>query len=139
MEEDLTAVVWREVLLGIFSTMGRLAHLANCREARSGEYRHDNLAKCLGAEKAARAIRFVHSLVWMDWLHGSLTQQRADLLMYLRAASEHIEKMPFIWHDIEPYRAFIPDTAVKAERDLFIKNLPAPAYHALSSTRLKSS
>jgi len=74
--------VWREVFGGIFSTIGRMAALANCCDLESGQYRHDVLAQQLGSEEADRCMRVAHELLWNGWIHGSLEQQQADILSY---------------------------------------------------------
>src|SRR5690349_18802101 len=86
-DSDFVGVVWREALKGIFSTLGRLRALANCR-MDSGQYHHGGVARVLGIQGSDRALRIVHELVWEDWLSGSLEQQQADLFLHIQDFEE---------------------------------------------------
>jgi hypothetical protein len=121
--EDSVGVVWREILKGIFSTLGRLRALANCLRPDSGRYHHENIARILGAHGADRALRTVHGFVWQDWLGGSLDQQQADLLLHVHDFAEDIETLLAAWRDSQTFLALIPDSASPEQRTFFVSNL----------------
>ena len=121
-DSDFVGVVWREALKGIFSTLGRLQALANCRKD-SGQYHHDRVIRNLGIEGANCALRIVHELVWEDWLSGSLEQQQADLFLHIQDFEEGAEAVLYAWSSSPPFSSFIPDSATTEQRTLFTSNL----------------
>ncbi|HEY3457022.1 MAG TPA: AraC family transcriptional regulator [Bryobacteraceae bacterium] len=119
---DPVGVVWREALKGIFSTLGRLRALANCRN-NSGLYHHDGIARFVGVQEADRSLRIVHEFVWEDWLSGSLEQQQADLFLHIQDFEEDAEAVLDAWSSSPPFPSFIPDSATAEQRTLFTSNL----------------
>ncbi len=117
------ALVWQEMLSGIFSTLGRLACLASHRDPLTGRYHHSRLTKQLGNEEADDAMRVAHELLWRDWMAGSLEQQHADTILYLHDLSTNFERLLALWLESAPFVAFVPSCANEAERALFIGNL----------------
>ena len=122
-DSDSVGVVWREALKGIFSTLGRLRALANCRRPDTGQYRHEGVTEILGIQGADRALRIVHELVWDDWLSGSLEQQQADLFLHIQDFEEDAEAVLYAWSNSSPFSSFIPDSAKTEQRTLFTSNL----------------
>ena len=116
--DELLGYVWKQILAGIFSVMGRLVALSSCRYAE-GKYHHEELTKSFGSEAASRAICLAHQLVWMDWLRGSLSDQQLDIVLYLRVQPEPLEEIVRLWLDTRPFLALIPDSAHHSERTLF--------------------
>lgn len=117
------AVVCQEMLSGIFSTLGRMACLASSFDPQRGRYRHPQLEETLGSDDASEALRIVHELLWSDWMHGSLEQQHADTILYLRDLSTDFERLLALWLESAPFTAFVPQCAAEAERTLFLNNL----------------
>jgi len=121
--EDPTSVVWREVLWGVFSTLGRLRAIANCRRPDSGRYIHTAVRAVLGMEEENQALRTVHDLVWSEWISGSIEQQQADLFLHLCDFQEDVESLLEAWSEARLFGGFIPDSASEEERTLFANNL----------------
>lgn len=120
------ATVWRELLSGIFSTLGRLESLARCRDLQTGHYRHIKIENELGERDTQRAIDAVHELIWRDWMRGSLEQQHADLLIYAHSRAKspaELTRMVSNWLINPPFPAFAPQVADADERALFARNL----------------
>ena len=122
-DSDLVGVVWREALKGIFSTLGRLRALANCRPPDTGQYCHEGVAEILGIQGADRALRAAHEFVWEEWLSGSLEQQQADLFLHIQDFEEDTEAVLHAWSSLPPFSSFIPDSATTEQRTLFTSNL----------------
>jgi hypothetical protein len=122
-DSDATGVVWREVLWGVFSTLGRLRAVANCRGPDSGRYDHESVRCVLGDKDSDHALRAVHELLWSEWIGGSLEQQQADLFLYIRDLGEDGGAILAEQSDWRPFRAFIPDSAGEEEQALFTSNL----------------
>jgi len=120
---DPAGVVWREVLWGVFSTLGRLRAIANCRKPDSGGYDQVAVRTVLGPEEADRALRAAHELVWSEWISGSLEQQQADLCLHICDFGEDVGELLAGWRGSRPFLAFIPDSASEDERTLFTSNL----------------
>lgn len=117
------AVVWKEMLSGIFSTLGRLALLASCRHPVTGRYYHPRLTNCFESDDLDEALRSSHKLAWRDWMLGSLEQQHADVYLYLRDLSTDFERLVSLWLECVPFTEFAPECATEAERSLFLSNL----------------
>lgn len=122
-DSDFVGVIWRETLKGIFSTLGRLRALANCRRTETGQYHHTGVARILGMQSADRALRVVHEFVWEEWLSGSLEQQQADLFLHIQDFEEDTEAVLNAWSSLPPFPSFIPDSATTEQRTLFTSNL----------------
>jgi len=120
---DSLAIVWQEILSGIFSILGRMARLANLRDSQTGRYYHDKLANQLGEDETDRAIRVTHELLWKDWLRGSLEQQHADVLFFLHDLAADFDRLIALWLESRPFLQYLPDSAPEHERVLFISNL----------------
>lgn len=119
-------VVWREVLTGSFSTLGRMARLAGCYNPQTDCYFHGKVAVQLGFQETGRALRKAHELVWADWLRGSLDQQKADVHCHLNDLSDgplNITQAVAVWRESRPFLGFIPASVEAAERNLFLSNL----------------
>ncbi len=75
---QLLELVWKEMLSGIFSTLGRLAVLAGCRHSETGRYHHPGLTAHLEPDELDETLRSSHKLAWRNWMSGSLEQQHAE-------------------------------------------------------------
>ncbi len=122
-DSDSVGVVWREAIKGIFSTLGRLRVLANCRRPDTGQYQHAGVARILGMQDAERALRAAHEFVWEEWLSGSLEQQQADLFLHIQDFAEGTEAVLYAWSSSPPFLSLIPDSATTEQRTLFTSNL----------------
>jgi hypothetical protein len=91
------AIVWREILRGIFPTIGRLALLAQCWDSGAALYSDSRLSEYLPKQEASSAISAIHQLLWQDWLQGNFEAQRADLLAYLGALPSPPERTLEAW------------------------------------------
>lgn len=120
---DPASVISRAVLRRIFSTLGRLRVLTDCRRQDSGRYSHAAVGAVLGADEADRALRAAHELVWSEWVGGSLEQQHVDLAAYLCGFGENIQALFEAWHKYRSLVSFIPNAASTKERALFTNNL----------------
>lgn len=123
MEQESVVIVWREVLTGLFSVLGRMACLANCYDLQTRCYFHGKVAEQLGWKKADRALRMVHELVWADWMRGSLSQQQVDVQFYLSDGPLKMAQAVAVYRESQPFLGFIPASAEAMERTLFLSNL----------------
>lgn len=123
ISEDMLAAVSREILANVFSIMGRLAALSHCRSQRTNRYYHPGLLARLGQEEMHSAMAIAHEQVWRNWLLSSLDHQRRNLLLYLQTLSKQLDEILRLWQNTQPFLAFIPDSALKAERALFTTNV----------------
>jgi hypothetical protein len=96
-DSNATGVVWREVLWGVFSTLGRL---------RAGRYDHESVRCILGDKDPDRALQAVHELLWSEWIGGSLEQQHADLFLYIRDLGQDGEAILAEQSDRRPFLRF---------------------------------
>ena len=121
--QNSLAVVWREMLVGIFSTLGRMARLAHCYHPSSNQYYSVQVAQKLKLDEADHALRLTHGLVWSDWLNGSLQEQEADLRLYLSGSFKEMAQALAEWRVSRPFLSFPPISATAEERSLFSSNL----------------
>ncbi len=120
---DSAFVVWREMFGGVFSTLGRMAQIADCYDPQTGRYHHDRVVDELGLDEAHRTLRMAHELVWSDWMLGSLSQQKSDVYVYLSTGSQELSAVIADWKVSKPFLDFIPTWVEMAERTLFTGHL----------------
>jgi len=106
------AIVWREILRGVFPIIGRLALLTACPV--------EDLTEWLAPEAARHALSVVHELVWRDWLQSTLEAQQSDLQSYWRHLPCPFEETLRVWRDSRPYLTFVPVSAETQEREYFL-------------------
>lgn len=56
-------IIWRDLFRSIFSNIGHIAALGNCRNPKTGEYRSSALELHLASAKADRSMRLAHELL----------------------------------------------------------------------------
>lgn len=84
---------------------------------------HHGLATVFGAETAHAAMKASHEEIFAQWLGYGLEAQRGDLELYLSALEPASKTVVESWTKLEPFRSLPPETARKAERDLFFSDL----------------
>lgn len=100
------------------SVLGRLVAIAALWDGEGNRYRH-KLAAHFGAEEIDRTLRRLHQEVFIAWLSFTLSQQQADVAVYLAASGI---KSP--WFDFGARAShWVPQTATFPERHLFLLDL----------------
>lgn len=100
-----------------------MVHLARYRDSLTGRYHHAQFADQLGSEEASDAMRITHELLWEGWVLGSLEQQHADLILYLRDLSTHSEQFLALFANPITVNSFAPRCANELEQARFMRNL----------------
>jgi hypothetical protein len=75
-----------------------------------------------GIDDVDDALRLVHHEALVLWLGFSLRQQKSDVAIYLEGAADpgsEVKRLP------ELGKAVLPQTAMEAERQLFLSELSA--------------
>jgi hypothetical protein len=124
---ERTAVddLWKHTLSRIPTLYGRLTYLALLRDANSGIYRHHGLSAVFGREESGKALRTSHEEAFVDWINLSLAEKSTDLNRYF--AGLDVPEKVVVEHLLTSgtYRAQVPDSARKMERELFCSDLEA--------------
>lgn len=115
----------RHTLSRIPTLYGKLAYLASLRDSSVGGYRHHGLAAVFGREDATNALREGHEKIFAEWLNTPLPDKYEDLTMYLASLDEPISYTVREWLRTKAYRACIPASASRAEKELFLLDLEA--------------
>jgi len=102
---------------------GRLIYLATLRDLHSGTYRHHGLITAFGRDEAVRALRESHQAAFQGWLNLTLSEKNDDLRDYLRTLDDSQEEIVDHWRQSTVYRNYVPASAMKAETDLFCRDL----------------
>jgi AraC-like DNA-binding protein len=118
-----TTATWRIFLVGTFSTLARLECLANCYDSATRRYHHVDLIAFIPDEDVDAALRIAHRLVWEEWMKGTLEQQHADLLLYLRNPAIRITERLASWRDINVLANWLPDSVDPLDEARFQSNL----------------
>jgi hypothetical protein len=95
------------------------------RDPHSGTYRHHGLINAFGRDEAVRALRESHQTAFQFWLNLSLAEKNEDLRDYLISLDEPQEEVVSHWLQSGTYRGYAPASAMKAEIDLFCRDLEA--------------
>jgi hypothetical protein len=102
---------------------GQLIYLATLRDLNSGTYRHHGLIAAFGRDEAVKALRESHQAAFQQWLNMPLPEKNDDLRDYLRALEDPQEEIVRQWLQSGVYRGYVPASAIKAETDLFCRDL----------------
>ncbi|MGH9584157.1 MAG: helix-turn-helix domain-containing protein [Bryobacteraceae bacterium] len=113
------AIVWRKLMNGVFSSLGRMEYLSRCRDPQTGRYWHLEIADELGGQNAHSAMLTMHELIWRDWMRGSWEQQCVDLRRYLHDCSKKSAQMP----TAAQFLVFAPDCCDESERRALLQIL----------------
>jgi hypothetical protein len=123
LERSALADLCKHTLSRIPTVSGRIIYLATLRDVHSGTYRHHGLITTFGREEAVKALRESHQAAFQCWLNLTLTEKNDDLRDYLRALDDSQEEIVEHWLQSGVYRSYVPASAIKAETDLFCRDL----------------
>ncbi|HTB11032.1 MAG TPA: hypothetical protein VK752_05660 [Bryobacteraceae bacterium] len=123
LERSALADLCKHTLSRIPTVSGRLIYLATLRDLNSGTYRHHGLISSFGRDEAVRALRESHQATFQAWLNLSLAEKNSDLRDYLMALDEPEDEVIEHWLRSGVYRTYVPTSAIKAETDLFCRDL----------------
>jgi hypothetical protein len=123
LERSALADLCKYTLSRIPSVSGRLIYLASLRDVHSGTYRHYGLIAAFGRDEAVRALRESHQAAFHNWLTLSLSEKNEDLREYLRELNDSHEEIAEHWLKSGVYRTYVPASAMRAEIDLFCRDL----------------
>ena len=105
------------------SVFGRLLYLGSLRDPNTGAYRHYGLTAAFGKEQSAQALLLSHRRTFREWLRFSLEERQADLASYLETLDDPKGKVVDYWLESKGYLAGLPDSASKADRELYESEL----------------
>src|SRR5580700_7282592 len=123
LERSALADLCKHTLSRIPTVSGRLIYLATLRDLHSGTYRHHGLITSFGRDEAVRALRESHQAAFQSWLSLSLAEKNSDLRDYLMSLDESEDEVIEHWARSAVYRTYVPASAIKAETDLFCRDL----------------
>lgn len=123
LERSAIADLWKHTLSRIPTVYGRLCYLASLRDSATGSYRHHGLAVTFGREESTRAMRQSHEEWFAQWTAKPLAEKNADLISYLAGLGEPVLDVVTHWRRSGHYRTLAPDSATRAERELFTLEL----------------
>lgn len=101
------------------SLFGRLVSASKLWNWSKSRYEH-HLSVKYGMEDVDEALRLLHHEALVSWLGFSLRQQKGDVAIYLQGSSDppsEVKRLP------ELGKAVLPQTAIEAERQLFLSEL----------------
>lgn len=105
----------RKILAQIPTRFGRLVFLSSLRDRLTGRYAHPTLIEVAGREIADRTLCHNHHQIFTEWLGLNLSDQKDDLIEYLRVSRIDAADVP--------YRDLAPATAHEVERQLYLTDL----------------
>jgi hypothetical protein len=108
--------LWQKTLLEISTVFGRLVYLASLRDAATNRYAHASLSALLAPEEVDRTLCHSHHQIFSQWIGFSLSEQKADLDLYIRDAGGGK-------YLLQQYGCLIPPTAREVERQLYLTDL----------------
>lgn len=111
------------MLRQIPSCYGQIAYLGQLRNADTGQYEHHGLSSMFGEQETDAALRENHQVLFQRWLALTLAEKRRDLEDHLQALPDSRTKVLSAWRKREVYRTLVPDTAGRADRELFFSDL----------------
>jgi hypothetical protein len=123
LERSALADLCKHTLSRIPTVSGRLIYLATLRDLNSGTYRHHGLISAFGRDEAVKALRESHQATFQGWLNLTMAEKNEDLRDYLRALDDPQEEIVQHWLKSGVYRGYVPASAMKAETDLFCRDL----------------
>jgi hypothetical protein len=123
LERNALADLCKHTLSRIPTVSGRLIYLATLRDLNSGTYRHHGLITAFGRDEAVKALRESHQSAFQEWLNLPLSEKNDDLSDYLLSLDEPPDEVVRHWLQSGVYRGYVPASAMKAESDLFCKDL----------------
>jgi hypothetical protein len=132
---DQISAEWTARLATIPTVLGRLEILSSLRDRHTGRYVHHGMSICVG-ECAHDVLLKSHTEIFADWQAMSIREQLRDLRTFVssiptsenspdRRANRLVRSRLILetWSELESYRNFIPMSASKLERGLFLANL----------------
>ena len=115
--------LWRHTLTQVPSIFGRLVYLSSLRNSNTNTYEHHGFALMFGEEESDRTLRQSHATGFAEWLCFNLEEQKADLDLYLSGLGSDKRTIVEAWLRLTPYRHLVPDSARRAERQLYLSDL----------------
>lgn len=120
-------ITLRQAVQRLPSTMARLVSLSGLRDLNSGAYRAPEASQAEGAN-VDRVLRSMHEEAFSTWLNYRLEEQKADLDLYFSGLDCEKTAAVRTWVRLESYRSFIPVSASRADRHLFLSDLEVLLY-----------
>jgi AraC-like DNA-binding protein len=117
------SLIWQLLLIGTFSTFGRLECVASCYDPVICGYRHESLIGVIASEELDHTLRAVHRLVWDEWMNATFEQQHADLILYLRHPSIRLIDSLTSWCNTKVFINWLPQHVDPIQRSRFLSNL----------------
>ena len=112
-----------EVFLHLPTFFGKLVFVAACRDPNTGRYSHKHSVPSDAAEVPDHVFRTCHKRLFAEWLGYSLSQQTTNIQLFLEMSltgPSDVSATSFPWHcDL----SLVPETALRAERNLFYSDL----------------
>lgn len=124
LEKSAGADLFRHSLARIPSFFGRLMYLSSLRDPNTGVYRHYGLASAFGRDQSAQALQTNHTRAFRDWIKLGLREKQADVLAYVDTLDDPKGLAVKYWLESQGYIGCIPDSAGKADRALFLDDVP---------------
>src|SRR5262249_34873566 len=118
-----SANLFKHTLSQIPTLYGRLVYLASLRDPNSGVYRHHGLIAAFGQEQGLRALQINHTRIFREWLRLPLSGKSSDLMDYIESLEEPPALIARHLVRSKSYLTYVPDSASKAERELFTSDL----------------
>lgn len=118
-ERNVAENLWKHTLSRIPTVFGRLLYLSSLRDPNSGNYRHHGLSMGFGREESSRALLQSHEQTFQEWLNLALAGKYTDLMLFLDSLEDPRELVLDHWLRSKVYKAHVPGSARKMERDLF--------------------
>jgi len=126
---------WTERLATIDTVLGRLEVLGSLRDPHTGRYVHHGMSISLGRCTHDLLLKS-HEKIFADWQEMNIEAQMRDLRTFMVSVPvsgaelgkrmNRLARTQFVleaWTELESYRTFVPLTASKLQRDLFLTNL----------------
>lgn len=99
-------------------------YLSSLRDPNTGTYRHYGLASAFGRDQSAAALQTNHTRAFREWIKLPLPQKMADVLAYVETLDDPKGLVVKYWLESQGYIGCIPDSAGKADRALFLDDVP---------------
>ncbi len=100
-----------------------MAYLARLLNPETERYEHHGLNAVFGEKSAEEALRNSHWEALESFLSLSLLDQRDDVDRYTEALPQSPRRVLESWERNMGYKAFLPQAASMAQRELFAANV----------------